>query len=948
MAESNIPPQPWSFDPSLSWKAIKGQALIEVVQIILPDISAQQLPADVELYVMELPFYRQYKLYCLRSNVEGELRHCFMLNGKDTVLLNGASTVIHYVNIESPLEVTSKNVSSYIRFFGNFVHGDLGPFSPVEDVSVVRVPDGLDAQSKAHAQKCEAILKSVIAPMQRTNKDTFDFSVYIKHSDAVFICQLQVYKDGNIEMKEDVPIAGDIPKGMLPQTPKLYALQDVLVGALGKGGSYNPYALQMQTNQTSKKGKSSKANNDQKTIPHSGNITFKTDRDITHCFMSVLIKNALEKNPNADVIIDFNKSASSNDDMFDFAQFVFRHGPVVVIESDFAYIEEMVAQLLIEPLPPHENKPTVVRYGRGDSNIRDQAYPAIIVISADELRVGSAYDAPNFERMAFDISSCKHPILIGTNHLESLPDAFEKVMELTLRIPKLNERLFKIVFDRIFDSDLPRGWQKRGTQWLQYLSAHDFHQPCKAGLNGAKAYNYLYERVKNRLQSVESNNGPNLQDLHGMAEAKQMAEDLISDIQGALKGQLPWSAVDRGMLLAGPPGTGKTTLAKAIAKACGVRFIAVSAATWQSAGALPEHLRAMRATFAEARRYAPSILFIDEVDSFSNRENQVGHNASYFTDVVNALLAEIQGFDEQQPVFVIGATNFPHKVDPALRRAGRLDKLVYIPHPNVEALSSIYKYYLDNKELVGIKANDIDTKFLGGMSFGLTGADVETHVRGAVRRARKDQKPLCQHHLIDEITGKSRSQNTNRLDAEEMQRIAVHESGHALLQLLCGSAPIAYMSIVPRENGSLGFVANMPSSQNMRTRKQYLEHLQVVLAGRAAEEIVYGKDNISGGAGGDSQQSDLAVATRLATNLVCNLGMGKTSTLIWGNTPSAEQQEEIEKLLQEAYSTALAKLEAHRNSLDELKKALIEKQELMGDEVSKIINFTNQEYRLPS
>ena len=129
----------------------------------------------------------------------------------------------------------------------------------------------------------------------------------------------------------------------------------------------------------------------------------------------------------------------------------------------------------------------------------------------------------------------------------------------------------------------------------------------------------------------------------------------------------------------------------------------------------------------------------------------------------------------------------------------------------------------------------------------------------------------------------------------------------------------------------------MPTSQNMRTRKQYLEHLQVVLAGRAAEEIVFGKDNISGGAGGDSQHSDLAVATRLANNLVCNLGMGKTSTLIWGNNPSEDQQDEIEKLLQEAYNTALARLDAHRKSLDALANALVETQELMGHEIAEII-----------
>ncbi|MDX1915644.1 MAG: AAA family ATPase [Methylophilus sp.] len=949
MAESNLPQPPWSFDHELTWQLVDRESFKDFLTKVWR-VHPSQLPADAKLYVMDLPFYSEHKLYCLLATVEGELRHCFTLRGKFTKWLDGTSPPIHEINAHDPINLDSMLTTiSYLRFFCSFVYGDLGPFLPVESAASIQIPNHLDAQERQHADGLLMTLRSVVTPIMHV-EETSDgnlFTASILYGDVMFSCQLLVSLSGSINMVNDSPMVSDIPKGMIPVAPKAYGINDLLIDDFEKNDLEErddvktPPSIVSQG--LSNNAQQSAAPQQAAILPANGQTVvsnkpkFSNDRDITRCYVSVLVRHALEKDPNYDVITDFNKVASRNDVVNDFSKYVLKNGPVVLVESEIPYIEEMLADLIAEHL--HYKTPTIKRITRSETELKEQNSTTFVIFSAEEVSVASyGYGTPNLERLAFDISKTKHPVFIGTNNKAGLSDALHQVVEYTVSIPKLNVDLFKILFEKILGGNLPRGWRNRNTQWIRYLTPHDFHQPCKAGLSGTKAYKYLQERVKNRLKSIEATNSPGLQDLHGMAEAKQMAEDLISDIQGALKGQLPWSAVDRGMLLAGPPGTGKTTLAKAIAKGCGVRFIAVSAATWQSAGALPEHLRAMRASFAEARRYAPSILFIDEVDSFSNRDNQVGQNASYFTEVVNALLAEIQGFDEQKPVFVIGATNFPYKVDPALRRAGRLDKLVYIPHPNVEALTSIYEYYLSNKELVGQKADDIDTKFLGGISFGVTGADVETFVRGAVRRARKDQQPLCQQHLIDEITGKSRSQNTSRLSTEEMRQVAVHESGHALLQLLCGHAPIAYVSIVPRENGALGFVANLPSGQKMLSRKQYLEQMQIMLAGRAAEEIVFGRENITSGAGGESPNSDLAIATRLATNLVCNLGMGKTSTLIWGNTPSADQQEEIEKLLQEAYSTALAKLEAHRKSLDTLSKALVEKQELMGGEIIDILN----------
>ena len=226
-----------------------------------------------------------------------------------------------------------------------------------------------------------------------------------------------------------------------------------------------------------------------------------------------------------------------------------------------------------------------------------------------------------------------------------------------------------------------------------------------------------------------------------MGEARQFAEDLIEDIRAAQTGRIPWSAVDSGLLLIGAPGTGKTTLARAIAKDCGVKFVVASAAKWQSAGALDAHLSAMRADFAEAHRYAPAILFIDEIDSIGSRENLDDRNAVYQTEVINALLEQIQGINTTGSVIVIGATNYLEKVDPALRRSGRLDQVVEIPLPNIDGLQQIFEYYLARYREEGGEVGRVDTHALAQLTFGLTGADVESFIRGAARRARHADRP---------------------------------------------------------------------------------------------------------------------------------------------------------------------------------------------------------------
>jgi ATP-dependent Zn protease len=427
-----------------------------------------------------------------------------------------------------------------------------------------------------------------------------------------------------------------------------------------------------------------------------------------------------------------------------------------------------------------------------------------------------------------------------------------------------------------------------------------------------------------------------LNQLYGLGEARQFASDLIADIHSAMKGDIPWSQVDRGALLVGAPGTGKTTLAKAIAKDCGVRFINASATEWQATGQhLGHHIAAIRKTFAEARRYAPTILFIDEIDSIGNRETFTGYAAQYSTEVVNALLEQMQGVDPNAPVFVIGATNHEDRVDPALRRSGRLDRVIRIPRPNTESLALIYKYYLALASQKQGLDQSIDTTALGRLSLGLTGADLERIVRGAARRARREARLLTQNDLIAEITDKPRSSaGTLRLTPKQIERTAVHEAGHALAMFFSSSsgADIGFLTVVPREDGTLGFVAPMVDERVSMTQRDYKEKIQVYLAGRAAEEIRYGADEVTDGA-----TNDLQAASALAVKMVSRLGLGRQRKLLSSEFTSAEDISAANDLLVEAYDRILERLRAHAPQLDALAKALAARQELSGDEAREIL-----------
>jgi len=610
-----------------------------------------------------------------------------------------------------------------------------------------------------------------------------------------------------------------------------------------------------------------------------------------------------------------------------FARFVFGSAPVIVIESDLPFAETEIHEVLAA-------QPQVVT---GPKPLR----PAVTIVGEVEyLQVGipergrcvllvpmhAGQQVLELARFCHELAAREVSALIGCERFAGLPEP--------LRLPALEPPTFAALFEALFDAPPPSPWDPARGQWVRHVQYFDFEQPQRLGLDPQQALEFIRASVEERLRSVEPVGGRRLEQLHGLGEAQQFARDLITEIGEAVAGRLQWRDLDRGMLLAGPPGTGKTTLARAIARDCGVRFIGASVTGWQAAGHLGDHIRAIRATFAEARRYAPSILFLDEIDSLGNREQLSGANAQYQTEVINAVLEQMQGLDPNAPVFVIAATNHPDRVDAALRRAGRLDRVVQIPYPSSEALSSMYAETVDLQR-ERCPPGEIDYQLLGRLSLGLTGADVELIVRGAARRARRARRPMLTEDLIDEITHKPRDAGAvPRLGPAELERVAVHEAGHALTRFLSstGGRDLGFVSIVPRSDGTLGFVALAPDERTLRTRRDYLEFIDVALAGRAAEEFRYGGDGISAGC-----SNDLVAATGTALQMITRFGLGPKGRLVSVREPQPEHIREAEELLSAAYQNVLARIREHHHVLERLATLLFERQELPAEKVLAVL-----------
>lgn len=427
---------------------------------------------------------------------------------------------------------------------------------------------------------------------------------------------------------------------------------------------------------------------------------------------------------------------------------------------------------------------------------------------------------------------------------------------------------------------------------------------------------------------------PSLDELVGYGEAKTWGLALARDIASWRNGTIDWGDVDRGLLLSGAPGTGKTMFAGALARTCDAQLVATSIARWQSAGHLDDTLKAMRKSFDEASANRPSILFIDEFDGIADRSRVVGTgHETYWTQVINFLLELIDGHDRLEGVVVIGATNYPAAIDPALLRPGRLDRHIHITLPDTEERKHLARSYF------GAHLSDEELNAIAAATAGFTGASFLKASRDAKRSARVAGKPVSLADVMSALPP------TRKITDRERRTIAIHEAGHAVVGVRLGVGRLDTVA-VPWEvhaGQPWGFAHFGMEEDQVRDRQDCLDHIALLLAGRAAEEVILG--TAFDGAG-DVEGCDLHKASDLATRMEVQLGMGEG--LGYFNLTSVEQRDRfrrsnpgvaarVERVLGREMERSREIVTRFRSAIERIADVLVEKAVIEGDGVRAII-----------
>eukprot|EP00548_Thalassiothrix_antarctica_P003618 CAMPEP_0194146556 /NCGR_PEP_ID=MMETSP0152-20130528/20873_1 /TAXON_ID=1049557 /ORGANISM="Thalassiothrix antarctica, Strain L6-D1" /LENGTH=739 /DNA_ID=CAMNT_0038847101 /DNA_START=139 /DNA_END=2358 /DNA_ORIENTATION=+ len=427
-------------------------------------------------------------------------------------------------------------------------------------------------------------------------------------------------------------------------------------------------------------------------------------------------------------------------------------------------------------------------------------------------------------------------------------------------------------------------------------------------------------------------------DVKGVSEAKAELQEIVAYLKDPSKFTRLGGNLPRGLLLTGPPGTGKTLLAKAIAGEAEVPFFFASGSQFEEVyvglGA-----KRIRELFQAAKKKAPSIIFIDEIDAVGGNRKLKDQSALKMT--LNELLVQLDGFDENNGVIVIGATNFMESLDTALLRPGRFDKHVEVPLPDVGGRKEILELYAKKTKL----SKDVDLNVLARGTTGFSGADLynlmnQAALIASVKGLNSITMSVLEYAKDKILMGAERK--TAVITAKTAKCTAYHEAGHALVAVLTdGATPIHKATIMPR-GSSLGMVMMLPEGdQTSQSFKEMLALMDVSMGGRVAEELIFGEENITSGA-----FSDIMNATKIARNMVTKFGYSEEVGIVYHHGEVGQEassatrsriDEVVKKLTQEAYDRAKHLLKEHSKEHRLLAETLLEYETLTGDEVRDLI-----------
>ena len=463
-------------------------------------------------------------------------------------------------------------------------------------------------------------------------------------------------------------------------------------------------------------------------------------------------------------------------------------------------------------------------------------------------------------------------------------------------------------------------------------------------------------QIFNMGKSRAKENGENISnvtfaDVAGIDEAKQELKEVVDFLKEPEKFKKIGAKIPKGVLLLGEPGTGKTLLAKAVAGEAKVPFFSMSGSEFVEmfVGVGASRVRDL---FNKARKNAPCIVFIDEIDAVGRKRGtgQGGGNDER-EQTLNQLLVEMDGFGTDETIIVLAATNRADVLDKALRRPGRFDRQVVVDMPDIKGREEILKVHAKGKKF----ASDVDFKIIAKKTAGMAGADLANILNeGAILAAREGRTEITMADLEEasEKVQMGPEKRSKVVSETDKKIVAYHESGHAIVNFVVGGEDKVHkITMIPRGQAG-GYTLSLPAEQRLvYSKKYFMDEIAIFFGGRAAEEIVFGKDNITSGA-----SNDIQVATSFAQQMVTKLGMSEKfgpilldgtregdmfQSKYYSEQTGKEIDDEIRSIINERYQKALSILNENRNKLEEVTRILLEKETIMGDEFEAIMKNEN-------